>query len=45
MEKSTSEAATLQPQLKQAASSNRTDNMCEIIAEKSFIIMEFQTYE
>ncbi len=43
MEKSTSEAATLQPQLKQAASSNRTDNLCEIIAKKDYIILPSAT--
>lgn len=43
MEKSTSEAATLQPQLKQAASSNRTENLCEIIAKKDYIILPSAT--
>ncbi|MFQ8213628.1 2OG-Fe dioxygenase family protein [Klebsiella pneumoniae] len=43
MEQSTSEAATLQPQLKQAASSNRIDNLCEIIAKKDYILLPSAT--
>lgn len=43
MEKSTSEAATLHPQLKQATGNTSIDNLCEIIAKKDYIILPSAT--
>lgn len=43
MEKSTSEAATLQPQLKCVSGNTCIENLCEIIAKKDYILLPSAT--